>query len=349
MVKHYLLLFLFATGLSGFLQAQDPQFIQFYNAPLLLNPAMTGVHPGKWRVIANYRTQWNSILDTRPYRSLATSFDMKMPMGRNDFLAVGFSALRDQAGLSEYLRQNANLSVSYLKQLGGGYRSFDQYLIGALQAGFGQHSLQYQNLWFSSQFDLNTEQVNQNLPNGEALNSSSGVFADISAGLMWYAVFADNQSLYVGGALHHVNRPKVSFNDSDGEESMDSKWVLHAGGEIPFSHQFSILPAATVMGQGKNMLAIYGLNFRYTNRDWKEVALRAGIWGHLVNDRTKTLATPAITFTTILEMERWNIGISYDVGANQLAAPTNGRGAVELSLIYYHPGTRRIKVNCPKL
>jgi Type IX secretion system membrane protein PorP/SprF len=54
-------------GMSLSLFAQDPQFVQFYASPLQLNPAMTGVHPGKWRVIANYREQWNSILDSKPY------------------------------------------------------------------------------------------------------------------------------------------------------------------------------------------------------------------------------------------------------------------------------------------
>ncbi len=349
MKKYSAIVVLSLCMLVGALQAQDPQFIQFYNAPLQLNPALTGVHPGKWRVVANYRSQWNSLLDTRPYRSLGASFDLRIPVGRHDFMAVGINALRDQAGLAEYLRQEAAVSLSYLKQLDGGYGSYSQFLIGGVQAGIGQHSLAYQNLWFTTQFDPNTEQVDHTLPNGEALNSSTGIYPDIDAGLVWYAVFDDNQSLYFGGALHHVNRPKVSFNDADGEESMYTKWVLQAGGEIPFSHQFSILPAAAVIGQGKNMIALYGLNFRYTNRDWKEVALRAGAWGHLVKDHQQTLATPAITFTTILEIERWNIGLSYDVNANQLAAPTNGRGAVELSLIYYHPATRKEKVVCPKM
>ena len=57
--------------------AQDPQFVQFYASPLQLNPAMTGVHPGKWRVVANYREQWSSILDSKPYKSLSASFDAK--------------------------------------------------------------------------------------------------------------------------------------------------------------------------------------------------------------------------------------------------------------------------------
>lgn len=330
--------------------AQDPQFVQFYASPMQLNPAMTGVHPGKWRVIANYREQWSSILDSKPYKSLSASFDAKSQIGRGDYLAYGFTALRDQAGSSNYLRQSGDFSLSYMKQLDGSrYRQYDQYLIGGAQVGFGQHSLDYGGLWFSSQFDNSSEQIDRSLSNGENINQSTDVYMNINAGLLWYAVFDDNQSLYFGGSLNHVNAPKVSFIDGDGQESIGMKWVLHAGGEIPFSHQLSLLPAAAVIGQGENMLALYGANVRYTNRDWQEVAIRSGLWGHLVKDVQGGFATPAVTFTAILEMERWNIGVSYDVATNQLSPPTNNRGAFELSLIYYHPATRREKVICPKL
>lgn len=328
--------------------AQDPQFAQFYASPMQLNPAMTGVHPGKWRAIANYREQWNSILDTRPFRTVAASFDAKSRVGRNDFLAYGFTLMGDRAGKSDYTRTTGDLSLSYMKQLDGSrYRSYDQYLIGGVQVGLGQHTLSPGNLWFSSQFNNTSEQVDRTLPSGELINESSNMYLNMNAGLMWYAVFDHNKSLYFGGALHHVNAPKVSFIN-DGEEQMDMKWTVHAGGELPFSHQLSLLPAVAVIGQGPSMLTMFGANLRYTNRDWKEVAIRAGAWGHLVKDFEGSLANPAVTFTAVLELERWNFGVSYDVSANKLAAPTNGRGAVELSLIYYHPASRKEKVQCPK-
>ena len=265
--------------------AQDPQLVQFYAAPLQLNPAMTGVHPGAWRVVANYRQQWNSILDTRPFQTMSASFDARNRIGRGDFLSYGVTAMRDQAGKSDYLRTNGDLSLSYMKQLDGSrYRGSDQYLIGGAQLGFGQHSLDYQRLWFSSQFNTTIEQVDQTMSSGENIAENSGVFMNINAGLLWYAVFDDNQSLYFGGALHHVNGPKVSFIQADGEESMDMKWTLHAGGELPFSHQFSLLPAVAVIGQGPSLISLFGTNFRYTNRDWKELAIRAGAWGHIVKD-----------------------------------------------------------------
>ena len=331
--------------------AQDPQFAQFYASPLQLNPAMTGVHPGKWRAVANYREQWNSILNTRPYRTISTSFDAKSRVGRGDYFAFGVTAMRDQAGQSEYTRMTGDLSFSYMKQLDGSrYRSYDQYLIGGAQVGFGQHSLSPEKLWFSSQFNSSTEQIDLTTASGESIEGSSDVYLNANAGLLWYAVFDDNQSLYIGGSLHHINAPKISFIAANGEEELEMKWVAHMGGEIPFSSKLSLLPALAVIGQGPSLISLYGANIRLTNRDWKEVAIRAGAWGHLVKDQEGSMATPAVTFTAILEIERWNIGLSYDVAANKLASPTNGRGAFEVSLIYYAPpASRRDKVNCPKL
>lgn len=352
-MKIKILLFLFFAGFAQMAQAQDPQFIQFYNAPMQLNPALTGVHPGKWRATANYREQWHNILETRPYRMMSASFDAKAQVGRGDYFAYGFTALRDQAGSSAYTRTTGDLSLSYMKELsGGGYRSAEQYLIAGAQVGMGQHSLDPENVWFSSQFDVATESVTS-APSGENINGTSDLFMNVNAGLMWYAVFDDNQSLYFGGALHHVNAPKVSFIANNGKEEIGLKWVGQMGGEIPFTNNLSILPAVAIIGQGENMLALYGANFRLTNRDWHEIALRAGAWGHLVKDFNDGmdggLATPAVTFTAILELERWNFGVSYDVAANQLSPPTNGRGAFELSLTYFEPLSRRFKVECPKM
>ncbi len=341
---------LLLLGLGALLQAQDPFFSQFYAAPLQLNPAMAGVYNGKYRITANYKQQWNSLLDTRPFQTLAAGFDLRNAVGRNDFATFGFSALRDQAGRSEFQRVAADLTFSYMKQLDGSrYRSYDQFLVAGAQVGLGQHSLDYQNLWFSSQFDLATEQLDQSLPSGEVIDQTSNTYLNFNAGLLWYVVFDDNQSLWLGGAIHHLNSPRVSFIDNGGTESLDRRWLAQVGGELPFSHSFSILPAAVVTGQGPSLLSIFGANFRYTNRDWKEIAIRAGAWGHLVKDQLDSFASPNVTFTAILEIERWNFGLSYDVGAGKLAAPTNGRGAFELSLIYVHPPSRKEKVNCPNL
>ena len=140
---------------SSKLQAQDPIFSQFYASPTTLNPAMAGAFDGRFRAVVNYREQWNSILDTRPFRTVAASFDVRHFVGKGDFFSYGLTMLRDEAGQSDYQRYSGDINLSFMKQLDGSrYRTYDQYLIAGAQVGIGQHLIDPNRLWFSSQFDL---------------------------------------------------------------------------------------------------------------------------------------------------------------------------------------------------
>ena len=134
-----------------------------------------------------------------------------------------------------------------------------------------------------------------------------------------------------------------------GEETIDMRWMAQFGGEFPLSDELSVLPAVIATGQGENLLSIVGANFRYNNHDWREVAIRAGAWMHLVKDVENPISVPTYTVSAILEMGRLNVGVSYDIAANQLSTATNNRGGFELSLIYVQPATRKVKTVCPKL
>ncbi|MCB0704862.1 MAG: PorP/SprF family type IX secretion system membrane protein [Saprospiraceae bacterium] len=333
---------------SFLVQGQDPSFAQFYAAPLQVNPAMTGVHSGKFRVAINYRDQWSSVLDNDPYRTIGTSFDIRHRVGRSDYIAYGFDVMRDEAGPSNYTQTAAHLNLAFLKQLNGSrYRTNDQFLVAGAQVGFGQHALDYGNLWFSNQFDNINEEVNTTLSSGENISQNTSAFLDINAGLLYYALFGDNASLYLGGAMHHLNGPSISFRDT-GSESIYMRWLVQAGGEIPFSTEMSLLPAVITQSQGPSLTTIVGANLRFTNRDWKEVAIRAGVWTQISNELSAGSAIPTYIVTAILEMGRVNLGLSYDVNAGTVAKPTNSRGAFEISLVYVHPGDRRMRVSCPK-
>ncbi len=331
-------------------KAQDPRFSQFYAAPLHLNPAMTGVYEGDWRAVVNYREQWASVLDKDPYRTIGASFDMKFHIAGDDFVAVGVSALRDAAGIANFNQTYFNLNASYMKQLNGSrYRTGDQYLIVGIQGGGGQLGVQSRDFWFSTQFDSGS-----NLPNPEGLaslenlndNYTSDIFLDFSAGVMWYALMDDNLSIYAGGAVNHINGPKIGLLDNS-TESMNMRFNGHIGGEIPFTDELSMLPAVSVMFQGPSYNTTVGTNFRYSNHDWREVAIRAGIWTHLVNGSEKSLNIDALVLTAVLELERIQLGISYDINISTLKNATNFRGGYELSLIYVSPAKSRYKTKCP--
>ncbi len=345
------LIFLLFILMIGWVQegkAQDPRFSQFYASPLQLNPAMIGVYEGQFRVVANYRDLYSSVLGGRAYRTIAASFDMRYQVDRGDYIAFGVSALRDDVGVANFNRTQGALGLSVLKQLGGGrYRTSDQYLIAGAQIGFGQNGADWGSLWFSQQYNTDNAAIDFGAANGEDLmNNQTNIYLDFNAGLLWYALFGDDASIYMGGSLQHINQPSIGFLE-DSDEQLPMKWVGHAGGQMPFTDNLSLLPGVAVLGQGQSMSVTGGANFRYTNRDWRELAIRAGAWAHVSNELESGMALDAIIVTAVLEMERWNLGLSYDVTTSTLATANNSRGAFEVSLIYTHPEKSRYKVNCP--
>lgn len=331
-------------------EAQDPRFSQFYAAPLHLNPAMTGVFEGRWRVNINYRDQWSSILADRPFRTIAGAFDMRYHVAGGDYFGVGLNILRDQAGDANFSINKGALSFAFLKQVAGGkYRTDAQYLVAGAQLGAGQHSFDWSKLWFSSQYDPGSGAPNTSAPNLEPGYTGdvqqNEIYMDFNAGLMYYALFGDNTSIYAGGSLFHLNAPKIGFF-SPNDEEMNMRWLGHAGGEIPLTDELSVLPAVMAMGQGPSFETTFGGNFRYSNNDWNELALRAGLW--VRNTRTFSGSHfESFIVTAVLEMERWNLGISYDITSSSLKTANNSRGAFELSLIYTHPAQTRYKTKCP--
>lgn len=334
--------------------AQDPRFAQFYASPLQLNPAMTGVFEGRWRVNANYRDQWSAVLEDVPFRTAAASFDARYKVFRNDYFGFGINVLHDEVGEGRYQTNRGSLNLSYVKQLsGGGYRGTESYLVAGAQAGVGQHSVDWSQFWFSAQYDGNSP--NTDLFNGEPSLMGDGgnteMYTDFNAGLLYYALFDNEASVYFGVAGNHLNQPNVTLLDGS-SESLYARYVAHAGGEIPFTNQISLLPAVSFMLQGEHMSIMSGANIRYTNHDWHEVAIRAGAWPHLVRrvdgPRDTKLSMDAVTVALILEMNRVFVGLSYDMTTSNLQLANNSRGAFELSFIYTHPAYERVKTRCPK-
>ncbi|MCC6410801.1 MAG: PorP/SprF family type IX secretion system membrane protein [Saprospiraceae bacterium] len=329
------------------LRAQDPRFSQYYASPWNLNPALTGVFNGKWRATANYRDQWGSIVAPVPFRTYSAAFDARFNTVRNDYASFGVGAMHDEAGTSRFEQNRMHLGGAYLKQLAGGRNKADHFLSFGAQAGFGQNSIDWNSLWFSRQFDPTTETPNTGASNGEPTQGDdTNVFFDFNAGLLWYMVFNNDGYFYAGGAMHHINQPSITLTDNDAE-TMYSRWTGHAGGLFPVTHNFGLQPGVLIMRQGPAFETNVGMNIRYSNNDLNELALRFGTWARLGNKLDKGTQMDAIVLVSMLEFDRWMLGLSYDVTVSALTQANNSRGAFEVSLTYFHPEQKRSRVKCP--
>ena len=338
----------FLVGLVSFgldVKAQDVRFSQFNMGPLHLNPAMSGIFDGSFRVTGIYRDQWSSVLGNFPYRSYSVSFDSRFYVFKEDYVSVGLYMLGDKAGHAGYSQMQGHLSASYQKRIGGNSRSSDgQFIVAGAQIGMGQHGIDFNQSTWSTQF--NGDVYDPLAGSGEDFDDESLTYMNMNAGLLWYGVWDERQSMYFGASASHINAPKISFYDRN--ESLYMKTTIHGGGELPMGQFLSWGPAFMLMLQGPSFETNAGFHIRYYGRDWNEIALRAGIWGRVVGTEYSAVSMDALIASVGLELERFTLGLSYDINVSTLSTASQGRGSFEVALQYVHPMYSTGSVDCPK-
>src|SRR5882762_4752940 len=97
MKKRKSFLLIFFACMQNIVTAQDIHFSQFFETPLLRNPALAGIFTGDYRLQMVYRDQWRSV--TEGYKTGSLNGEYKLHIGKDDdFLTVGGQVLFDRAG-----------------------------------------------------------------------------------------------------------------------------------------------------------------------------------------------------------------------------------------------------------
>ncbi len=343
--KSLLMTCLLVFGLSA-LQGQDIHFSQFYLSPLNLNPAMTGVMNCNIRLTANYRNQWASVLRNNAFSTYSVSYDQRLPVGRYDYFGVGGTFWGDRAGEANFATLTGKLSMAYSKRMGGG-RTNANYLVVGAEAGVAQRSIDFLNLRWGTQHD-GRGGYDPNLPTMENFDRDNFLFADLAAGLLWFMVFDENNSLYFGGSFHHLNRANQSFS-SDGVDDLYSRFTFHAGGEFMAGSNFGLVPGVIVMSQGPSFQVNAGTSFKFLlNRSRENYqAFQLGLWSRISNKIESGVLTDAAILSTRFDYNSFSIGFSYDVNVSPLKPASNANGGFEFALTYKICGPVRRGVYCP--
>ncbi len=329
------------------LNAQDIHFSQFYMSPLNLNPAMTGVMNCNIRLAANYRNQWASVLRSNAYNTYSVSYDQRIPVGRYDYFGIGGTFWGDQAGEANFSTLTGKLSASYSKRMGGS-RGQANYLVVGAEGGVAQRSIDFLNLRWGLQHD-GEGGFDPTAMTGEenTFNRDNFIFADLAAGLLWFMVFDDNNSLYFGSAFHHLNRSNQSFN-SDDEDLLYSRFTFHAGGEFMLGRRFGLVPGAIVMSQGPSFQVNGGTSFKFLLGDRRSnQSFQFGLWTRISNKIETGVLNDAAILSTRFDYENFSLGFSYDINISPLQTASNNNGGFEFALIYKICGVERRGVYCP--
>jgi type IX secretion system PorP/SprF family membrane protein len=114
-VSLFCVIILFST--ASHVSAQlDPLYAQYFNTPVLINPAFTGMH-NRWVSSVGYRAQWTG-LEGAPN---TMNFNSHISL-RNNTLGAGVMFLNDRIG--ENQNKEFNALVSYRIELNEGVLSF---------------------------------------------------------------------------------------------------------------------------------------------------------------------------------------------------------------------------------
>ena len=315
---------------------------------------MTGLMNGQLRFTANFRDLYSSTPNAEGFKSVGAGVEIRRKAGNGNFFGLGFQLQQDDAPVADFKRNQALISFSYQQDLGRlAGRGTGHFLAGGASAGVATRGLDLNKLWFTNQyfFDNTTREayIDTNLPSGEGISGSgNSLYLGVNAGLGWFANLGDRRGAYLGVAAYHLNNPNVS-PISGLSDQLAQRYVVHGGGELPLgSGDMSLLPAVRVMTQGPSFEALFGANIRYTERNWREVALRAGLSAQVSNQLADRPGLNALIVSAGLETEKLQFAVSYDISAGGIGTISDSRGGWELGMIYTQPAKYRSRVICPK-
>lgn len=201
-------------------KAQDPQFSQYYSAPLNINPALAGADYFP-RVVLNYRNQWPN-LDVN-FTTYSFGFDFDVEAMNSGF---GLLFTRDEATTSGFISNSIGLQYSYEMRIDDDH----DFRMG-MEAGYVMRDVNFSTLIFPRQ--LSDEGLN-GLASGELgldgnnINGFQNNYLNLSAGGFFYS-----QDYWIGLAAHNLTRPNESFiEDESGRRPI--RWDLQLGYRFVF-------------------------------------------------------------------------------------------------------------------
>lgn len=339
-MKQYLLIIVTFLITTNVILAQDQHFTQFYAAPLTLNPALAGAFDGKYRLSVIYRDQWRNVLDN-PYVTFGGAMDLRFAMNSRrkrtyDAFGAGVQFFSDRVPSVDFATNQLMLSGAYHKALNKKTR--DQFLSLGFQLGLAQRNINYERVNFGDQFN-GTDGYTE--PTGEVLPENNFSYSDISVGLNYSYAPRKAVGVFIGGAIHHINEPQVSFfidkNDQDavefnGNNKLLRKYTGHFALQIPIGERTQLSPRALVYAQGPHMAANVGSNIRFVVSELGSTALHIGGWARPVKNQDSSFAVDAAVIMLGLEVNNFLIGLSYDANLNYLNNVNKRQGAFEISI-----------------
>lgn len=311
-MRKTLLILLGAIGWVSMGFAQDPQFSQYYAAPIYLNPGFTGITPQQ-RIAVNNRIQWPNL--PQAYTTYSASYDIFVDELKSGF---GLLATTDKMGSAGWRTSTVGLNYSYKVRLN------DKIVFSpGLYFGYGINGLDRSKLQLGDGLEYNGISLDPDL---QKLGNQQ--YFDFGSGVIFYS-----RTLWMGAAFHHMNQPNLSIlNDVS---RLPMKITVHGGARLTLSsgpreqdRASYLTPSFIYRKQGPISQLDFGLNYHID-------PISIGVWYRGKPFQTNYIGTvnqDALIFTLGLYLSSFTVGYSYDFTISEMS--TTSGGAHEISIVY---------------
>ena len=319
------------------LYAQDLHFSQYFNAPLLVNPANTGFNPEfDYRIGGNYRNQWQSVT-TNPYKTMSVWGDAQLFTNRFDeaWVGVGGALLQDVAGSGNLTTTRAYLSVAYHQIMG-----LNSLLSGGFNIGFTQKRIDLTKLTFNTQWNGTFFDIN--IPSGEPFVYNSASYFTLQAGLKYSWFATDNLYLSAGISALNVNNPNESFfNTNNDFTRVKPRYTFFADASLMVDKVWILNPNFYYSTMGTAKEIVFGGIIQRDLSASGDGSLQLLAGGYY---RVSDAIIPMIGF----DIKNFKITFNYDATTSSLKTFNQSRGAYEISIVKSGSYKGREKsIKCP--
>ena len=339
-----------ATATSA--DAQDKHFTQYFAVPTLTNPALTGAFQGRYRMGIVRRDQWRQSLD-RPYETFAGGVDVRFETNYkravSDAVGIGLQFMNDKVDDSGFRTTQMALSSAFHKALD---EEGIHYLTIGTQLAVNQRSVNYENLTFEDQYN---GVGGYTLPTGENLPENNFAFFDLALGLNYTFSPTHRTTILIGGAMHHLLEPNVSFLAANPdvtialpeEDNLFRKYSGLVAARFPVGDNLFLVPRALIAVQGPHIEINAGSNLRIAMGDYTPFALHIGSWARPVRNADNSFGLDAVVALVGIEVNNLLFGFSYDLNISDLGLSGPRRSSFEISVAYLG-NFENEEILCPK-
>jgi type IX secretion system PorP/SprF family membrane protein len=293
-------------------RAQDAHLSQYEAAPVLLNPALTGMfEQADFRMSCNLRNQWSHL--------------------SSDFLTTAFSydaAINNQYGAGMYVSNYdmAGMLNTFEAGLAGSYnvsqKKAKHTLSVGLKAGIIYKKVNDADLLFDHQY--NDGYFDSDLPTGEELEKKGRLMPELGLGFAYRSNDASRMLNPFGNfAAFHLTTPDETIFRVV-KQDLPIRWSFMGGVAIKVSEELRLSPMGLFMLQGKNQEINAGMMGEFVIGGSAYSALFGG--SYRLQD--------AVIAHLGMKHRNSAFRLSYDIIISPLSEFTNKMGAFEFSFMY---------------